>query len=243
MNIPEGYEVEISAVNKLYTVAPAHLVPETNDWKLVVPEDVPSSPITQIEQSVTVSTEPEWEIITPPPAIHIKQESDEDEYSSHSDDESKPPSRSHSIPSTIGSICIKQESEDDTSCIFHDNEIDEMKSHPGSTIIGVKQERVGFESEMVLDNTHGMEHVNKQEEFISDESMPSVESTQSIGQRIQVKEEISEVPNTMRSSAPQKKQVLRTTKKGRHVRRRLTYDDVSYIIIKMTAIMMTKIRL
>ena len=66
MNIPEGYEVEISAVNKLYTVAPAHLVPETNDWKLVVPEVVPSSPITQIEQSVTVSTEPEWEIITPP---------------------------------------------------------------------------------------------------------------------------------------------------------------------------------
>ena len=37
-NIPEGYEVEISAVNKLYTVAPAHLVPETNDWKLVVPD-------------------------------------------------------------------------------------------------------------------------------------------------------------------------------------------------------------
>ena len=27
LHIPEGYEVEISAVNKLYTVAPAHLAP------------------------------------------------------------------------------------------------------------------------------------------------------------------------------------------------------------------------
>ena len=43
LQIQEGYEVEISALNKLCTIAPANLVPETDDWKLVVHEVVPSS--------------------------------------------------------------------------------------------------------------------------------------------------------------------------------------------------------
>ena len=67
LHIPEGSEVEISAGNKLYTVAPAHLVPETDDWKLVVPKVVSSSPTTPIEHSMNVSNEPEWEIVKSPP--------------------------------------------------------------------------------------------------------------------------------------------------------------------------------
>ena len=277
LHIPEGYEVEKSALNKLYTVAPAHLVPETDDWKLVVPEVVPSSLTSPREHSATVSNEPEWEILTSPSrtsftnniiareamgqmtmaigstsiwnnhclfpdgndniadkildesinrwserticsnvasirarlpykemddnsydmlddeSIRIKKESDDDNYSIYSDDERKPPAKSHLVPTTIESIRIKQESEDDTSSICSDDEMDEMKppakSHLVSTTIGFKQEMAESENEMILDNRKEMEHICKQEEFSSDKSMDTVTSTQSVGRVIQVKEE------------------------------------------------------
>ena len=62
LQIPEGYEVEISAINRLYNVAPADLVPETDNWKLVVSEVVSSSQSTPIE----VANTSDWEIVTSP---------------------------------------------------------------------------------------------------------------------------------------------------------------------------------
>ena len=62
LQIPEGYEVEISVINRLYTVAPADLVQETDNWKLVVSEVVSSSQSTPIE----VANTSDWEIVTSP---------------------------------------------------------------------------------------------------------------------------------------------------------------------------------
>ena len=65
LHIPEGYEVEVSAINRINTVAPADLVPETDNWKLVVPEVVSSSQSTPTD-AVNTSNESEWEIVTSP---------------------------------------------------------------------------------------------------------------------------------------------------------------------------------
>ena len=62
LQIPEGYEVEISVINRLYTVAPADLVQETDNWKLVVSEVVSSSQSTPTE----VANTSDWEIVTSP---------------------------------------------------------------------------------------------------------------------------------------------------------------------------------
>ena len=50
LSIPEGYEVEVSAINKLYTIAPVNLIPETDDLK-IVPDSNISNPTAQVTDS------------------------------------------------------------------------------------------------------------------------------------------------------------------------------------------------
>ena len=104
------------------------------------------------------------------------------------------------------------------------------------TTIRIKQE-MSESDEMDLDINHDMEHVCKQEEASSDESMPTAQSQSSVGRKNQVKEE-QEVHHTLsqrkstRTSPIQAPLKGTTTKdKKRHVRRRLTYDDISYFDI------------
>ena len=64
--MPEGYEVEISAINKLCTIDPANLVPETDDWKIVPDITISNSTVTTAT-GTNESYELGWEIVTSTP--------------------------------------------------------------------------------------------------------------------------------------------------------------------------------
>ena len=63
LSIPEGYEVEISAITKLCTIAPANLVPETDNWKIVPDANISNSTAQVTEPSNTL----DWEIVSSNP--------------------------------------------------------------------------------------------------------------------------------------------------------------------------------
>ena len=63
LSIPEGYEIEISAVTKLCTIAPATLVPETDNWEIVPDSNISNSTV----QTTDNNDELNWEIIISPP--------------------------------------------------------------------------------------------------------------------------------------------------------------------------------
>ena len=51
LSIPEGYEVEVSAITKLCTIAPANFVPETNNWKIVPDSNISNSTVQATESN------------------------------------------------------------------------------------------------------------------------------------------------------------------------------------------------
>ena len=51
LSIPEGYEVELSAITKLCTIAPANLVPETDNWKIVPDSNISNSKVQATESN------------------------------------------------------------------------------------------------------------------------------------------------------------------------------------------------
>ena len=63
LSIPEGYEVEISAIAKLCTIAQANLVPETDNWKIVPDANISNSTAQVTEPSDTL----DWEIVSSNP--------------------------------------------------------------------------------------------------------------------------------------------------------------------------------